>query len=199
MRIDYRQLNKVTVKNVYPLSRINDIFDQLQGDRVFSKIGLWSGYHHLKIRDPDIPKTTFKTRYGHYEFLLMSFGLTSVPTTFMHFMNSVFQPYLNSFIIVYIDDILVYSRSREDHEQHLKIVLQALREKKLSRYLLLLQAPVRRSHFGDFKHRSDPLRSDIILVPPYPLTNSGSLFRLNLIVSDISYSDPKSRHEPVPS
>ncbi|XP_019244292.1 PREDICTED: uncharacterized protein LOC109224161 [Nicotiana attenuata] len=131
MCIDYRQLNKVTVKNRYPLPRIDDLFDQLQGAQVFSKIDLRSGYHQLKIREPDVPKTAFRTRYGHYEFLVMSFGLTNAPTAFMHLMHSVFRPYLDSFVIVFIDDILVYSRSREDHEQHLRTVLQTFREKKL--------------------------------------------------------------------
>ncbi|XP_019244791.1 PREDICTED: uncharacterized protein LOC109224723, partial [Nicotiana attenuata] len=131
MCIDYRQLNKVTVKNRYPLPHIDDLFDQLQGAQVFSKIDLRSGYHQLKIREPDIPKTAFGTRYGHYEFLDMSFGLTDAPADFMHLMHSVFRPYLDSFVIVFIDDILVYSRCREDHEQHLRNVLQTLREKKL--------------------------------------------------------------------
>ncbi|XP_019225153.1 PREDICTED: uncharacterized protein LOC109206749 [Nicotiana attenuata] len=131
MCIDYRQLNKVTVKNRYPLPRIDDLFDQLQGAQVFSKIDLCSGYHQLKIREPDIPKTAFRTRCGHYEFLVMSFGLTNAPAAFMHLMHSVFRPYLDSFVIVFINDILVYSRSRQDHEQHLRTVLQTLREKKL--------------------------------------------------------------------
>ncbi|XP_019257272.1 PREDICTED: uncharacterized protein LOC109235561 [Nicotiana attenuata] len=131
MCIDYRQLNKVTVKNKYPLPRIEDLFDQLQGARVFSKVDLRSGYHQLKIRDSDIMKTAFRTRYGHYEFLVMSFGLTNAPAAFMHLMNSVFRPYLDSFVIVFIDDILVYSRSQEEHAQHLRVVLQSLREEKL--------------------------------------------------------------------
>ncbi|XP_019232421.1 PREDICTED: uncharacterized protein LOC109213113 [Nicotiana attenuata] len=131
MCIDYRQLNKVTVKNRYPLPRIDSLFDQLQGARVFSKIDLRSGYHQLKIREPNIPKTAFRTRCGHYEFLVMLFGLTNAPAAFMHLMHNVFWPYLDSFVIVSIDDILVYSRSREDHEQHLRTVLQTLREKKL--------------------------------------------------------------------
>uniref|UniRef100_A0A1S3YB80 RNA-directed DNA polymerase homolog n=1 Tax=Nicotiana tabacum TaxID=4097 RepID=A0A1S3YB80_TOBAC len=131
MCIDYRQLNKVTVKDRYPLPRINDLFDQLQGAQVFSKIDFHSGYHQLKIREPDIPKTAFRTRYSHYEFLVMSFGLTNAPASFMHLIPSVFRPYIDSFISAFIDDILVYFRSREDHEQHLRTVLQTLREKKL--------------------------------------------------------------------
>nr|XP_016505406.1 PREDICTED: RNA-directed DNA polymerase homolog [Nicotiana tabacum] len=131
MCIDYKQLNKVTIKNKYPLPRIDDLFDQLQGARVFSKIDLRSGYHQLKIRDSDILKTVFRTRYGHYEFLVMSFGLTNAPAAFMHLMNSVFQPYLDSFVIVFIDDILMYSCSQEEHAHHLRIVLHTLREEKL--------------------------------------------------------------------
>ncbi|XP_019244734.1 PREDICTED: uncharacterized protein LOC109224653, partial [Nicotiana attenuata] len=131
MCIDYRQLNKVTIKNKYPLPRIDDLFDQLQGARVFSKIDLRSGYHQLKIRDSDVPKTAFRTRYGHYEFLVMSFGLTNAPKAFMDLMNRVFRPYIDSFVIVFIDDILIYSRSLGEHEHHLRVVLQALREQKL--------------------------------------------------------------------
>ena len=121
--IDYRQLNKVTTRNKYPLPRIDDLFDQLQGARVFSKIDLRSGYHQLKIKVVDVPKTTFRTRYGHYEFLVMPFGLTNAPAAFMDLMNRVFKPYLDTFIIVFIDDILVYSRSEEEHAEHLRIIL----------------------------------------------------------------------------
>ena len=129
--IDYRKLNQATVKNKYPLPRIYDLFDQLQGAEVFSKIDLRSGYHQLKIAEQDIPKTAFRTRYGHYEFLVMPFGLTNAPVAFMALMHTVFQPYLDQFVIVFIDDILVYSRDKEEHANHLRIVLQILREKQL--------------------------------------------------------------------
>ena len=129
--VDYRQLNKVTIKNKYPLPRIDDLFDQLQGASVFSKIDLRSSYHQLKIKEADIPKTAFRTRYGHYEFLVMPFGLTNAPAIFMDLMNKVFRPYLNKFLIVFIDDILVYSSSSDDHEKHLRIVLQTMRDKQL--------------------------------------------------------------------
>src|SRR5262249_22779681 len=129
--IDYRQLNKVTVCNKYPLPRIDDLFDQLQGVEYFSKIDLWSGYHQLKMRTKDVPKTAFRTRYGHYEFLFMSFGLTNAPVAFMDLMNMVFKPFLNRFIIVFINDILVYSRDMEEYAWHLRMVLQTLREHQL--------------------------------------------------------------------
>ena len=129
--IDYRELNKVTIRNQYPLPRIDDLFYQLQGARVFSKIDLRSGYHQLKIRSEDVTKTAFKTRYGHYKFLVMLFGLTNAPTVFMDLMNTIFQPYLDQFVIVFIDDILIYSGSKEDHEEHLRVVLQILRENQL--------------------------------------------------------------------
>ena len=129
--IDYREFNKVTIRNQYPLPRIDDLFDKLQGARVFSKIDLRSGYHQLKIRSEDVPKTAFKTRYGHYEFLVMPFGLTNAPAVFMDLMNRIFQPYLDQFVIVFIDDILIYSGSKEDREEHLRVVLQILRENQL--------------------------------------------------------------------
>ena len=126
--IDYRGLNKVTVPNRYPLPRIDDLFDQLQGSQIYSKIDLRSGYHQLRIRSEDIPKTAFRTRYGHYEFVVMSFGLTNAPAYFMGMMNRAFSEYLDKFVIVFIDDILIYSKSREEHAEHLRLILQRLRE-----------------------------------------------------------------------
>ncbi|KAA3483688.1 RNA-directed DNA polymerase-like protein [Gossypium australe] len=135
MCIDHRQLNNLTIKNKYPLSRIDHLFDQLKGASVFSKIGLRSGYHQLKVKEADIHKTAFRTRYGHYEFLVMLFGLTNAPAAFMDMMNRVFQPYLDRFVVVFIDDILVYSKSGEEHDSHLRVVLQILREKKCGFWL----------------------------------------------------------------
>nr|XP_043625640.1 uncharacterized protein LOC122597071 [Erigeron canadensis] len=131
MCIDYRELNKLTIKNRYPLPRIDDLFDQLQGASHFSKIDLRSGYHQLRVREEDVPKTAFRTRYGHYEFLVMPFGLTNAPAVFMDLMNRICRPYLDKFVIVFIDDILIYSRSKDEHEKHLRIILQLLRDEKL--------------------------------------------------------------------
>jgi hypothetical protein len=117
--VDYRLLNAVTVKNKYPLPRIDILFDQLAGAQVFSKIDLRSGYHQIKICDEDIHKTTFSTRYRLYEYLVMSFELTNAPAHFMYLMNSVFMPELDKFVVVFIADILVYSNSMEEHEEHL--------------------------------------------------------------------------------
>jgi hypothetical protein len=129
--IDYRPLNGVTIKNKYPLPRIDVLFDQLVGAKVFSKIDLRSGYYQIKIRASDIPKTAFSTRYGLYEYLVMSFGLTNAPSYFMYLMNYVFIPELDKFVVVFIDDILVYSKSEEEHVGHLHVVLQRLREHRL--------------------------------------------------------------------
>jgi hypothetical protein len=117
--VHYRSLNEVPVMNKYPLPRIDDLFDQLHGAYVFSKIDLRLGYHQLKIQDCDIPKTAFISRYGLYEYTVMSFGLTNAPAYFMYLMNKVFMEYLDKFLVVFINDILVYSRSEEEHEEHL--------------------------------------------------------------------------------
>ncbi|KAK2395373.1 putative mitochondrial protein [Trifolium repens] len=129
--VDYRKLNKVTVKNRYPLPRIDDLMDQLRGALVFSKIDLKSGYHQIRVRDEDVQKTAFRTRYGHYEFLVMPFGVTNAPAIFMAYMNRIFHSFLDKFVVVFIDDILVYSKSEEEHVEHLRLVLQVLRECKL--------------------------------------------------------------------
>ncbi|KAI3819778.1 hypothetical protein L1987_13628 [Smallanthus sonchifolius] len=131
MCIDYRELNKLTIKNRYPLPRIDDLFDQLQGSTCFSKIDLRSGYHQLRVQEDDIPKTAFRTRYGHYQFMVMPFGLTNKPAVFMDLMNHVCKPYLDKFVIVFIDDILIYSKTKADHEQHLRLVMDLLKKEQL--------------------------------------------------------------------
>ena len=129
--IDYRQLDRVTIKNRYPLPRIDNLFDQMRGARVYSKIDLRTDYHQLRVREADIPKTTFRTRYGHFEFTVRPFRLTNAPTAFMDLMHRVFQPYLDKFVVVFIDDILIYSQYEEEHEDHLRVVLQLLRDHEL--------------------------------------------------------------------
>ncbi|GJR58374.1 putative reverse transcriptase domain-containing protein [Tanacetum coccineum] len=131
MCIDYRELNKLTVKNRYPLSRIDELFDQLQGSSVYSKIDLSSGYHQLRVRDEDIPKTAFRTRYGHYEFQVMPFGLTNAPAVFMDLMNRACKPYLDKFMSIFINDILIYSKSEEEHAEHRKLILELLKKEEL--------------------------------------------------------------------
>ncbi|GKA75904.1 putative reverse transcriptase domain-containing protein [Tanacetum coccineum] len=131
MCIDYKELNKLTVKNRYPLPRIDDLFDQLQGSQFFSKIDLRSGYHQLRVHEDDIPKTAFRTRYGHFEFTVMPFGLTNAPAIFMDLMNRVYRPYLDKFMIVFIDDILIYSKTQEEHVEHLRLVFELLKKEKL--------------------------------------------------------------------
>ena len=129
--IDYRRLNEVTIKNRYPLPMIDDLFDQLRGVRVYSKIDLCTGYQQLRVRGADIPKTAFRTLYGHFEFIVMPFRLTNAPASFMDLMHRVFQPYLDQFVVVFVDDILVYSKSEEEHEDYLRIFLHALRNHRL--------------------------------------------------------------------
>jgi hypothetical protein len=131
MCIDYRELNRVTIKNKYPLPRIDDLFDQLKGASVFSKIDLLSGYHQLREREEDVPKIAIRTMYGHYEFLVMPFGLTNAPSVFMDLINRVFHEYLDSFVVVFINDILVNSVDYAKHEGHLKIVMEKLHDERL--------------------------------------------------------------------
>ncbi|KAF5755745.1 putative nucleotidyltransferase, Ribonuclease H [Helianthus annuus] len=147
MCIDYRELNKVTIKNRYPLPRIDDLFDQLQGSSFYSKIDLRSGYHQVRVREEDVPKTAFRTRYGHYEFLVMPFGLTNAPAVFMDLMNRVCKPYLDEFVIVFIDDILVYSKNKEDHERHLRLILELLRREQLYAKFSKCDFWIREVHF----------------------------------------------------
>jgi hypothetical protein len=131
MCIDCRSLNEVTIKNKYPLPRIEDLFDQMKGASVFSKIDLRLGYNQLKIRESDIPKTAYCTRYGLYEYTMMSFGLRNAPAYFMYLMNKVFTEYLDKFVMVFIDDILIFSKMEEEHEKHLRMVLEKLRSNQL--------------------------------------------------------------------
>jgi hypothetical protein len=131
MCVDYRSLNEITIKNKYPLPRIEDLFDQMKGASVFLTIDLRSGYDQLKIRELDIPKTAFCTQDGLYECTVMSFGLTNAPTNFMYLMNKVFMEYLDKFIVVFIDDILIFSKMGEEHKKHLRLVLEKLRSNQL--------------------------------------------------------------------
>ena len=128
---DYRQLNNVTIKNKYPLPRIEELFDQLQRVRVFSKIDFRSGYYQIKIKSKDVPNTVFWSQYGYYEYLVMPFGLTNVPAAFMDLMNRTFRPYLDKFVIAFIDDILIYFASENEHEEHLRVVVQTLKDHQL--------------------------------------------------------------------
>ena len=129
--VDYRQLNKMTIKNKYPLPRINVLMYQLHGSSIFSKIDLRSGYHQILVKADDLQKTAFRSRYGHYEYVVMPFGVTNALAMFMDYMNKIFWPFLDKFVIVFIDDILIYFRTQEEHAEHLRLVLDVLREKQL--------------------------------------------------------------------
>jgi len=129
--VHYRQLNKLTIMNKYPLSRIDDLLDQLRGVVVFSKIDLRSGYHQILVQPEDVQKTASRSRYGHYKYVVMPFGVTNAPAIFMDYMNRIFRPYLDQFVVVFIDDILIYSESQEEHANHLRMVLGILREHQL--------------------------------------------------------------------
>ncbi|TYK26967.1 pol protein [Cucumis melo var. makuwa] len=201
--IDYRELNKVTVKNHYPLPRIDDLFDQLQGATVFSKIDLRSGYHQLRIRDSDIPKTAFRSRYRHYQFIVMSFGLTNAPAVFMDLMNTVFKDFLDSFVIVFIDDILIYSKTEAEHEEHLHQVLETLRANKLyakfSKCEIWLKKVTFLGHVVSSEGVSmDPTKIEAVTNWPRPSTVSEIRSFLGLAVPDASgsfviYSDASKK------
>ena len=178
--VDYRQLNKMTVKNKYPLPRIDDLFDQLKGAGVFSKIDIRSGYHQLRIKDVNVNKTTFRTRCGHYEFLVMLFGLTNAAAVFIDLMNHVFRPFLDRFVVVFIDDILVYLKDWEDHDTHLRVVLETLRNEQW--YAKMSKCEV--SFLGHIVSkegiRVDPRKIEVILEWKPPRSVTGVLSFLGL-------------------
>ena len=178
--IDYRELNCVTVKNRYPLPRIDDLFDQLQGASVFSKLDLRSGFHQVRVRAEDVQKTAFRTRYGHFEFLVMPFGVTNAPAIFLDLMNRVFSPYLDSFVVVFLDDILVYSRSLEEHAEHLRIVLQTLRDNQLFAKLSKCQFWLRQVPFLGHIVSGEGISVDpakVVAVRDWPVPKSASDIR----------------------
>ena len=167
--VDYRKLNDVTIKNKYPLPKIEDLFDQMNGARVFSKIDLRTGYHQLKIRETDIPKTAFTTRYGLFEYTVMSFGLTNAPAYFMNLMNKIFMEYLDKFVVVFLDDILIYSKTEEEHAEHLHLVLETLREHQLYAKLSSVSFGSVKWHFSDMFYLPEeflwtPRRSKPLLI-----------------------------------
>ena len=173
MCIDYRALNKMTIKNKYPLPRIDELLDRLLGAKYFSKIDLRSGYWQVRIADEDVPKTAFRTRYGHYEFLVMPFGLTNAPATFMHLMQQTFRQYLDDFVIVFLDDVLIYSKTKQDHEQHVRTVLQVLRDKQL--YAKLSKCEFFQNEIGFLGHvinqdgiKMEPSKVDAVFKWPQP-------------------------------
>ncbi|GKD73814.1 putative reverse transcriptase domain-containing protein, partial [Tanacetum coccineum] len=195
MCIDYRELNKLTVKNRYPLSRIDDLFDQLQGSRVYSKIDLRSGYHQLRVREEDISKTTFRTRYGHYEFQVMPFGLTNAPAVFMDLMNRVCKPYLDRFVIVFIDDILIYSKSRKEHEGHLKLILNLLKNEELyakfskCKFTLIPKQKIEQSGIG--VNPKTPIDIRQFLVGQVTTDDSSKAFSRNMLTRQEFYSEKR--------
>ncbi|XP_058775225.1 uncharacterized protein LOC131649481 [Vicia villosa] len=174
--VDYRQLNKVTIKNKYPLPRIDDLMDQLVGASVFSKIDLRSGYHQIRVKEDDIQKTAFRTRYGHYEYSVMPFGVTNAPGVFMEYMNHIFHTYLDRFVVVFIDDILIYSKSEEEHEEHLRIVLQVLKEKQL--YAKLSKCEFGKAFVWDIRCEEsfNELKKRLTSAPVLTLPNPGEPF-----------------------
>jgi len=166
--VDYRQLNKLTIKNKYSLPRIDDLLNQFKGARVFSKIDLRSGYHQILVRSEDVQKTTFRSRYGHYEYVVMPFRVTNTPVVFMDYINRIFRPWLDKFVVVFIDDILIYSRTREEHADHLRVVLKILREHqlygKLSKCEFLLEEVQFLGHVISPKGIAvDPAKIEIVL------------------------------------
>ncbi|GJW82660.1 putative reverse transcriptase domain-containing protein [Tanacetum coccineum] len=173
MCIDYRELNKLTIKNCYPLPRIDDLFNKLQGSHYFSKIDLRFGYHQLRVHEDDIPKTAFRTRYGNFEFTVMPFGLTNTPAVFMDLMNRVCRLYLDKFVIVFIDDILIYSKTWEEHEVHLGLVLEILKEEKLYAKFSKCELWLREMHVinGDGIH-VDPSKIEVVKNWEAPRTSS---------------------------
>nr|GEV29256.1 putative reverse transcriptase domain-containing protein [Tanacetum cinerariifolium] len=154
MFIDYCELNKLTIKNRYPLLRIDDLFDQLQGSSIYSKIDLRSGYHQLRVREQDIPKTAFRSQYGHYEFQVMPFGLTNAPAVFIDLMNRVYKPYLDKFVIIFIDDILIYSKDKKEHEEHLKAILEFLKKETLCMHV----DPAKKESIKDWASSKPPTK-----------------------------------------
>nr|KYP57713.1 Transposon Ty3-G Gag-Pol polyprotein [Cajanus cajan] len=150
--VDFWQWSKLTIKNKYSLLRIDDLMDQMRGASVFSKIDLRSGYHHIRAKEGDIPKTAFRTRYGHYEYVAMLFGVTNAPAVFMDYMNRIFWPFLDKFVVVFIDNILIYSRTPEEHREHLRLVLDFL-------------APIKQAqHKGLDSFESNPYPTNLVLV-----------------------------------
>ena len=173
MCVDYRALNKITVKNKYPLPRIDDLLDQLHGASVFSSLDLQSGYHQIRIKDEDVPKTAFRTPLGHYQFRVLSFGLTNAPATFQAVMNSIFRKHIGKFVLVYLDDILIFSKSPQEHAQHLRMVLDILGQHKL--YAKMPKCEFNKPELQFLGHivgrqgiRMDPSKTAVIAEWPLP-------------------------------